>query len=185
VAVIVLPLGVLFRDGGKDFRQWLIEKDWLEGIVAAPSNQFLTTSIPVCLMVLNKNKKKENKGGVYFINASNDFTKVGKFNQWNEERAVNAWKTREEIPHYSGFVEAERLRKANYTLSVNRFFAPPQEKIQYDPNQLLADIQKIEEESKARVEWLNDVFKQASRIWVKPESDTTESLTKENDKNDQ
>lgn len=185
VAVIVLPLGVLFRDGGKDFRQWLIEKDWLEGIIAAPSNQFLTTSIPVCLMVLNKNKKKENKGGVYFINASNDFTKVGKFNQWNEERAVNAWKTREEIPHYSGFVEAERLRKANYTLSVNRFFAPPQEKIQYDPNQLLADIQKIEEESKARVEWLNDVFKQASRIWVKPESDTTESLTKENDKNDQ
>ena len=169
-AVIVLPLGVLFRDGGKDFRKYLIEKDWLEGIVATPSNQFLTTSIPVCLMIINKNKKEETKNGVFFINASSDFTKTGKFNHWNEEKAVQAWTNKEEIEHYSGFVSQEKLRKANYTLSVNRFFSPPQEKEEYNPFELMSELEKIQKENKSRNAWLDDVFTQASQVWAQSQA---------------
>lgn len=169
-ATIVLPLGVLFRDGGSSFRQWLVEKDWIEAIIATPSNQFLTTSIPVCLILLNKNKTN-NKGGVFFVNASNDFTKEGKFNHWNEEKALQSWKAREEIPHYSGFVSSEKLKKNKYSLAVNRYFSKPTDKIEYDPDVLNNEMQTLQNKALMHSQWLfgkdgmGGVIGQAQRAW--------------------
>jgi len=169
-ATVVLPLGVLFRDGGQLLRQWLIEKDWIEAVISTPSNQFLTTSIPVCLLILNKNKKS-NKGGVYFINASNDFTKQGKFNEWNVEKSLQAWKGKQEIPNYSGFVSAEKLQKNKYSLAVNRYFAPPKEKVEYNPHVLNQELQSLQQSNAVRSQWLfgedglSGVFGQAQAAW--------------------
>lgn len=168
-ATIVMPMGVLFRDGGAPFRQWLIEKDWLEGVIATPSNQFLTTSIPVCLLLLNKNKSEKARGGVYFVNATEDFTKVGKFNKWNEERSVKAWNARSEEPGYCGFVSTDRLRKApGYSLAVNRWFSPIREKEVIDPNEVAQDIEKLRTTMDTRGNWLGGLFEQGAKLWVPP-----------------
>ena len=170
-ATIVLPLGVLFRDGGQNLRKWLIEKDWVEAVIATPSNQFLTTSIPVCLLLLNKNKQT-HQGGVYFINASNDFTKQGKFNHWDVEKSLNAWENKEEIANYSGFVSAEKLEKNKYSLAVNRYFAPPKEKVEYNPETLNAELLGLQVQSQARSQWLfgedglSGVMGQAMQAWM-------------------
>jgi type I restriction-modification system DNA methylase subunit len=164
-AVVVLPLGVLFRDGGADYRQWLIEKDWVEGIIATPSNQFLTTPIPVFLLVINKNKPSRARNGVFFINASEDFTKVGKFNHWNVQSAVDAWENRSEIPGYSGFVSIERLRKApKYSLAVNRWFSPIREKVELDPVSLTEQVTATRVAITTRGAWLDGVFAQAAAL---------------------
>lgn len=179
-ATIVVPLGALFREGGQVFRQWLIEKDWVEAVISTPSNQFLTTSIPVALLLLNKNKKK-GKDGVYFINASNDFTKRGKFNHWDVEKSLAAWKGREEIAHYSGFVSTDRLKKNKYSLAVNRYFAPPTEKTEYSPRDLNDDLLTIMRQSSVRTRWLfgengdGGVFGQAQKAWEAARSASAES----------
>ena len=171
-AVVIMPMGVLFRDGGADYRQWLIEKDWIEGVVATPGNQFLTTSIPVCLVLLNKDKEERDRGGVYFVNASEDFTKVGKFNHWNVERAVQAWEDRREEPGYSGFVSIERLRKApKYTLAVNRWFSPIREKTVVEPGELAQQVEHLQVAINTRGAWLAGVLGQAQDAW-KPAAET-------------
>ena len=167
-AVIVLPLGVLFRDGGKSFRQYLIEKNWIEGVVALPSNQFLTTSIPVCLLFINKDTEEDFVGnrrqhGVFFINASEDFTKVGKFNRWDQDKAVNTWWAREEIAGYSGFISVDKLRDArnDYKLAVNRYFAVTKEKQELNPVAMAAEVADLKIKLAARGNWLKDLLEQA------------------------
>lgn len=165
-AVVIMPMGVLFRDGGADYRQWLLEKDWIEGIIATPGNQFLTTSIPVCLVLLNKDKAPRDRGGVFFVNASEDFTKEGKFNHWNVERAVQAWEERREEPGYSGFVSLERLRKApKYTLAVNRWFSPIREKAAVEPGALAEQVESLQVAINTRGAWLAGVLGQAQAAW--------------------
>lgn len=164
-ALIVLPLGVLFRESGKAFRQFLVEKNWIEGIVALPSNQFLTTTIPVCLMLLNKETGQDATGfdgqprrhGVFFVNASDDFTKTGKFNHWDQDAAVEAWWNRLEKPGYSGFVGVDKLREArnDYNLSLNRYFAPIKKKEALDPVALGAAAGRVRARLAARSEWFD------------------------------
>lgn len=168
--LIVLPLGALFRDSGKAFRQFLIEKNWIEGVVALPGNQFLTTSIPVCLLLLNKETGEGARAfdgsprqhGVFFVNAANDFTKTGKFNHWDQDAAVEAWWAREEKPGYSGFVPVEKLRDArnDYNLSVNRYFAPIQARVVHDPVVLADQATVLRDRIALRTAWFDgdDVY---------------------------
>lgn len=164
-AVIVLPLGVLFRDGGSDYRDALIEKDWIEGVIALPANQFLTTSIPVCLMLVNKDKAPEARDGVFFINASEDFIKVGKFNDWQVEKSLAAWNERSEIPGYCGFVSKARLQSAaKKSMAVNRWFSPIKEKDVLDPAAMAQDLAALRQTMAIRSSWLDGVFSQAGAL---------------------
>lgn len=56
-------------------RQKLVEEDLVDCIVALPSNLFYSTTIPVCLWFISKNKvgakRGEQRGKVLFINAGN------------------------------------------------------------------------------------------------------------------
>lgn len=123
MAMLVLPLGTLFRDGGASFRKGIVSEDHLEGLITLPANMFLTTSIPVVLWVFNKNKKAADKGKVFMVNASNDFKKVGKFNEWNPKPSLDAYHARSAVDDYSGYVDLARLAQENFNLNVSRYFA--------------------------------------------------------------
>ena len=56
--------------GESEIRKWIIENDWLEGIVGLPEKMFLTTGIPVCLWIINKDKKEEDKNKVFIVDSS-------------------------------------------------------------------------------------------------------------------
>lgn len=101
----------------------LLTEDVVEGLITLPGNMFLTTSIPVVLWVLNKDKKEQDKGKVFMVNASKDFKKVGKFNDWQSEKAINSYLTRTEESDYSGYVDFSTLEKNKFNLSVQRYFS--------------------------------------------------------------
>ena len=45
-----------------EVRRWIIENDWLEGIVTLPDQLFYNTGIPACIMVLRpKDEKPEER----------------------------------------------------------------------------------------------------------------------------
>ena len=70
-AIMLMPQGWLFR-GGYDarLRAFLLEYDLIEAIVGLPSGLLHHTSIPSVILVLNKNKQKNQKGVVNFVDAS-------------------------------------------------------------------------------------------------------------------
>ncbi len=146
MSVLVLPLGTLFRDGGSPFRKGIVNEDHLEGLITLPANMFLTTSIPVVLWVFNKNKKDADKGKVFMVNASSDFKKVGKFNEWNPKQALEAYHARTAVADYSGYVDLARLTQENFNLNVSRYFARKADKIAIDISQVEHDILMAESE---------------------------------------
>ena len=79
-AVIAVADGPLFQSGstGK-IRQNLVENDLVEAVIALPNNLTGTASIPLNLLILNKNKRAF-KGKIQFINGNkNDWYKHDRF----------------------------------------------------------------------------------------------------------
>lgn len=55
--------------GESNIRQWIIENDWLEAVIALPDKIFYNTSIPTCLWILTNRKQADRKGKVVLLDA--------------------------------------------------------------------------------------------------------------------
>lgn len=163
-AVIVMPLGTLFRDGAKEIRKHLLQEDVVEGLVTLPGNMFLTTSIPVVLWILNKNKKIEDKNKVFMVNASKDFKKVGKFNEWQSEKAINNYLNRIAETDYSGYADFETLEKNKFNLSVQRYFSKEKEKEEINIVELEKEIVELENKLSEKKVKMNSIISQILKL---------------------
>jgi type I restriction enzyme M protein len=56
--------------GESNIRQWIIENDWLEAIIALPDQLFYNTGISTYIWILNNNKSERRKGRIQLINAT-------------------------------------------------------------------------------------------------------------------
>lgn len=64
--------------GESNIRKWIIENDWLEAIVALPTDLFYNVGIQTYLWFLTNKKSKERKGKVQLIDASGIFHQAKK-----------------------------------------------------------------------------------------------------------
>ncbi len=64
--------------GESNIRRWIIEKDWLEAIVALPLNMFYNTGIATYVWVLTNRKPEHRKGKVQLIDATKWFRPLRK-----------------------------------------------------------------------------------------------------------
>jgi type I restriction enzyme M protein len=64
--------------GESDIRRWIIESDWLETIVALPTEMFYNTGIATYIWILTNRKRRERRGKVQLINATDLYVKMRK-----------------------------------------------------------------------------------------------------------
>ena len=64
--------------GESNIRQWIIENDWLEAIVALPDQMFYNTGIATYIWVLTNRKEPHRVGKVHLIDGRQFFTKMRK-----------------------------------------------------------------------------------------------------------
>jgi type I restriction enzyme M protein len=64
--------------GESEIRKWIIESDWLEAIVALPTEMFYNTGIATYIWILTNRKRRERRGKVQLINATDLFVKMRK-----------------------------------------------------------------------------------------------------------
>jgi len=64
--------------GESDIRRWILENDWLEGIVALPDQLFYKTGIFSFLWIVTNRKAKQHKGKVLLVDARTFFKKMQK-----------------------------------------------------------------------------------------------------------
>jgi type I restriction enzyme M protein len=81
-AGIVLNGSPLFNgaaeSGPSQIRQWLLESDLLEAIIALPTNMFFNTGIATYVWILDNTKRPERQGKVQLIDATSFWTKMRK-----------------------------------------------------------------------------------------------------------
>jgi type I restriction enzyme M protein len=64
--------------GESNIRQWIIENDWLEAVVALPDQLFYNTGISTYLWILTNRKERERKGKIQLIDARQFYVKMRK-----------------------------------------------------------------------------------------------------------
>lgn len=130
-AAIVLNNGVLSsqgRDG--EIKRLMIEADLVESIIALPSQLMANTTIPVCLWLLNNNKKNTNE--VLFVDASNFGSVLDKSIRNLKKAEINQivssflnWQNNQsnynDVIGFSKTTSLNEIRKNNFILSPNRY----------------------------------------------------------------
>lgn len=132
----ILPHGVLFRGGSEaEIRENLIRKGYVAAIVGLPPNLFYGTSIPACVVIIDK-KHAAKRDGAFMIDASADFMKDGPKNRLRARdihKIVDVFTRRLEVPGYSRMVAYAEIEKNGFNLNIPR----------YIDSQVAEDIQDI------------------------------------------
>ena len=125
-AAVILPHGVLFRGNAEAaIRRSLVERGYLKAIIGLPANLFYGTSIPACILVLDKHDA-DARTGIFMIDASRGFEKDGPKNRLRPRdmhQIIDAFARQAEIPRYSRFVPMTEIAdpKNDYNLNIPRY----------------------------------------------------------------
>ncbi|MGN8404413.1 type I restriction-modification system subunit M [Helicobacter pylori] len=127
---VILPHGVLFRGNAEgSIRKNLLLKGYIKGVIGLAPNLFYGTSIPACVIVLDKENARARKG-VFMIDASKDFKKDGNKNRLRDQdvqKMIDTFNAYKEIPYYSKMVSLEEISLNDYNLNIPRYIASKQE----------------------------------------------------------
>ncbi|NWJ56970.1 SAM-dependent DNA methyltransferase [Marine Group I thaumarchaeote] len=149
-AAIISSQGVLFRGGVEAaIRQGLFEEDAVEAIIALPQKMFYGTSIPGCILLLNKNKAKERKGKILFIYAAKDYKEEKVRNILRDEdltKITKAVADFKDIDRYCHVADKEELEENEFNFNVPRYvdISEPEEPV--DIQKTIDEIKKLDKE---------------------------------------
>lgn len=95
--------------GESQIRRWMLEKDIIEAIIAMPSEFFYNTTIPTYVWIFSNNKRKERKGKVQLIDATEIYHPLRK--SLGKKRREFTKSDREKILElYADFKECENSK---------------------------------------------------------------------------
>lgn len=128
-AAILLPHGALFRGGTElEIRKYLIERlNVVDAVIGLPANMFHGTGIPVCVLLLKKNRNGHS-GNILFVDAAGCFVKEGKNNTLRAcdiKRIVDCVRNRADIPCFSRKVALSEIQENGYNLNIPRYVEAP------------------------------------------------------------
>ncbi|WP_449101839.1 N-6 DNA methylase [Pseudomonas veronii] len=121
---VILPHGVLFRGGAEGtIRQRILQQGFIKGIIGLPANLFYGTSIPACIIVLDKEYAHSRKG-IFMLDASKGFIKDGNKNRLREQdihKIVDTFTQQREVAKYARLVPLAEIADNDYNLNIPRY----------------------------------------------------------------
>lgn len=142
-AIVEFP-GVLYRGGAEQkIRQYLIDNNFVDCVIQLPQNLFFGVSIATCIIVLKKNK---NDNRTLFIDASQLFVHEGNKNKLTEEnieQILQEYRNRDEIKHFSAYIDNRVIAENGYNISVNTYVEAEDTREEIDIDLLESDLDRI------------------------------------------
>lgn len=141
-AIVCFP-GIFYRGGAeRTIRQYLVEHNYVETVIALPANLFYGTTIAVCILVLSKGKTETT---TQFINATGEefFQKETNNNVLTDahiDRIIEIFANKEEVPHVAQNVTLETITANDYNLSVSSYVEPEDTREVIDIDALNAEV---------------------------------------------
>ena len=151
-AVVLLPHGVLFRGAAEEtIRKYLIEKlNVLDAVIGLPANLFFGTGIPVCVLVLKKDRAA-NTDNIFFIDASKDF-EAGKnqniLRQCDIDKIVDAYVNRVDVDKYAHVATMKEIEDNGFNLNIPRYVDTFEKEPEIDLAAVTQEIRSLQKEIK-------------------------------------
>jgi len=139
-AIVSFP-GIFYRGGAEQkIRQYLVDNNYVETVIALAPNLFYGTSIAVNILVLSKHKSDTK---TQFIDASKLYKKATNTNLLEEEhidKIMEVFASKEDIPHFAASIEHAAIADNDYNLSVSAYVEPEDTREKIDIKALNAEI---------------------------------------------
>lgn len=151
-AVVLLPHGVLFRGSAEEtIRKYLIEElNVLDAVIGLPANLFFGTGIPVCVLVLRKDRAGNNDN-ILFIDASKDFESGKNQNILRDEdidKIVSTYEKREDVDKYAHVASMDEIKENGFNLNIPRYVDTFEPEPEIDLAEVSAEIRRLQKEMK-------------------------------------
>ena len=143
-AIVSFP-GIFYRGGAEQkIRQYLVDNNYVETVIALAPNLFFGTSIAVNILVLSKHKPDTQ---TQFIDASSLFKSATNNNILEEEhieQILKLFADKEDVLHLAKSVSFEDIAKNDYNLAVSSY-------VEQEDTREVIDIDKLNAEIKQTV----------------------------------
>ncbi len=120
-AIVCFP-GIFYRGGAEQkIRQYLVDNNYVETVIALAPNLFFGTTIAVTILVLSKHKLDTT---TQFIDASSLFKKETNNNVLQDahiERIMQVFDSKANVEHFAQSVPFEKVAANDYNLSVSSY----------------------------------------------------------------
>lgn len=154
-AIVSFP-GIFYRGGAEQkIRQYLVDNNYVETVIALAPKLFFGTSIAVNILVLSKHKPDTQ---TQFIDASGLFKSATNNNLLEEEhieQILKLFADKEDVPHLARTVSNDEIanEENNYNLSVSTYVEPKDtreiiniDKLNAEIKQTVANIDRLRAE---------------------------------------
>ncbi len=125
MAAVLVTHGALFRGGSAGrIRQAIVESDFVEAVIGLPAGLLYGTSIPVAILVLNRNKPKGRTEKVLFVDAGRDFVKQNRHNSLCADdvaKVVTTFEAFSDVEGYARVVDLDEIRNNAFNLNIQRY----------------------------------------------------------------
>ena len=163
-ACVLLPHGVLFRGAAEDkIRRYLIDTlNCIDAVIGLPANMFHGTTIPVCVLVLKKNRNGDSDN-ICFIDASKYYF-AGKeqniISTEDIERIVKAYSERKFVEKYCYVATKDEIKENGYNLNIPRYVDTFEEEEIIDIKANREALSALEVKEKELVDKVNSLFEE-------------------------
>ena len=170
-SVLLLPCGVLTtaNKAEAEIRKGLIELNLIDAVITLPDKMFESTSIPTCILIINKKKKTRkiemidmrNKYEIETRNQNGQFggashegrtyhKEIKVFTDAQIHEAVKATFEYETIAEFCKATEYEEIKNNDYILTPSRYIESPDAKVSHRAYQdIVNDYNRIVKEKNA------------------------------------
>ncbi|MCS3797990.1 N-6 DNA methylase [Niastella sp. OAS944] len=152
---ILVSHGTLVRKGQEqEIRKGIIEDNLLEAVIGLPANLLTATTIPVAVLLFNKNRGDNQN--ILFINASNEFYQNRRKNILSSEgieRIVSTYNAFKQDPSknslavvngFSSVVSLEEIAQNEFNINLERYVHIKDEKQPVDIEKLASEISLLD-----------------------------------------
>ena len=146
-AVVCFP-GIFYRGGAeKKIRQYLVDMNYVECVIALPPNLFYGTSIAVNILTLSKNKVGTR---VRFIDASGEDFYESRINNnvlldEHIKKIIDLFASGEDVPYTAISIDQKTIKQQDYNLSVSSYIEAEDTREVINIGQLNVQIKKTVE----------------------------------------
>lgn len=156
-AIVTFP-GIFYRGGAEaKIRQYLIDNNFVESVIALAPNLFFGASIAVNILVLSKSKH-DNK--TQFIDASDIFKKATNNNILTDEhinQIFTLFANKTDVPHQVAMVDYDTIKASDYNLAVSSY-------VEAKDTREVIDIGVLNDEIKSTVAKIDELRGQIDEI---------------------
>ncbi len=156
-AIVCFP-GIFYRGGAEQkIRQYLIDNNYVDTVIALAPNLFFGTSIAVNILILAKNKRHTETA---FIDAGDIFKKETNNNILTEDNITEILKLfadKQDVDYKMKMVSYEAIKENNYNLSVSSY-------VEHEDKSEKIDIKKLNTEIKETVKKIDKLRAEIDQI---------------------